>query len=73
MPPPSNTSTSSAGVATAIGTGTTSGRSAGGRETFGTEELAIVMSHFDIGIIDSIAEYPKGSRKAPKPRCGSRT
>jgi homoserine kinase type II len=24
------------------------------------------MSHFDIGVIDSIAEYPRGSRKAPK-------
>src|SRR4051794_19377485 len=38
----------------------------GHREAFGTEELAIVLSHFDIGIIDSIVEYPKGSRKAPK-------
>ena len=24
------------------------------------------MSHFDIGVIDSIVEYPRGSRKAPK-------
>lgn len=24
------------------------------------------MSHFDIGVLDSIVEYPKGSRKAPK-------
>jgi len=46
------------------GTGTT--RQTGGREAFGAEELAIVMSHFDIGIIDSILDYPKGSRKAPK-------
>ena len=38
----------------------------GQREAFATEELAIVLSHFDIGIIDSIVEYPKGSRKAPK-------
>src|SRR5579862_9266884 len=46
--------------------GTGSGRPGGGRETFATDELAIVMSHFDIGVIDSIAEYPRGSRKAPK-------
>jgi homoserine kinase type II len=36
------------------------------RETFGTEELAIVLSHFDIGVVESIVEYPRGSRKAPK-------
>lgn len=36
------------------------------REKFGGEELAIVLSHFDIGAIDSITEFPKGSRKAPK-------
>src|SRR4051812_30613455 len=46
------------------GTGTT--RQTGGREQFSAEELAIVMSHFDIGVIDSIVEYPRGSRKAPK-------
>src|SRR5436305_6349829 len=39
---------------------------AGQRESFSTEELAIVMSHFDIGVIDSIVEFPRGSRKAPK-------
>ncbi len=38
----------------------------GDREQFGVEELAVVMSHFDIGIIESIIEYPRGSRKAPK-------
>jgi Ser/Thr protein kinase RdoA (MazF antagonist) len=36
------------------------------REQFSAEELAIVMSHFDIGVIDSIVDYPRGSRKAPK-------
>ncbi len=46
------------------GTGMT--RQVGGRETFGAEELAIVLSHFDIGVVDSIVDYPKGSRKAPK-------
>src|SRR5271155_1265807 len=38
----------------------------GQRETFSAEELAIVLSHFDIGVIDSIVEFPRGSRKAPK-------
>jgi len=41
-------------------------RSPDGREKFSAEELAIVMSHFDIGAIDSIVEFPRGSRKAPK-------
>jgi len=46
------------------GTGQT--RQAGQREQFSADELAIVLSHFDIGIIDSIIEFPRGSRKAPK-------
>jgi homoserine kinase type II len=46
------------------GTGQT--RSSGQRETFSAEELAIVLSHFEIGVIDSIVEFPRGSRKAPK-------
>ncbi|HEY7116404.1 MAG TPA: phosphotransferase [Tepidisphaeraceae bacterium] len=41
-------------------------RQEGSRERFGTEELAIVLSHFDIGILQEIKEYPRGSRKAPK-------
>jgi homoserine kinase type II len=41
-------------------------RTTGQREKFGAEELATVLSHYDIGIIDSIAEFPRGSRKAPK-------
>src|SRR5580693_6513652 len=48
----------------ASGTGQT--RQTGAREAFSSEELAIVLSHFDIGIIDSIVDYPRGSRKAPK-------
>ncbi|HYE20894.1 MAG TPA: phosphotransferase [Tepidisphaeraceae bacterium] len=38
----------------------------GGRERFSAEELTIVMSHFDIGVIEQVTEYPRGSRKAPK-------
>jgi Ser/Thr protein kinase RdoA (MazF antagonist) len=41
-------------------------RQAGTREAFGAEELAIVLSHYDIGVFDSIVEFPRGSRKAPK-------
>lgn len=52
--------------ASVSGTGQTSAVGRGGREQFSAEELTIVMSHFDIGVIDSIVEYPRGSRKAPK-------
>src|SRR3954470_10893246 len=41
-------------------------RQGGQREKFSAEELAIVLSHFDIGVVDSIVEFPRGSRKAPK-------
>jgi homoserine kinase type II len=36
------------------------------RERFAPDELAIVMSHFDIGVIENITDFPRGSRKAPK-------
>ena len=36
------------------------------RETFGREELAIALSHFDLGVIKSIEDFPRGSRRAPK-------
>jgi Ser/Thr protein kinase RdoA (MazF antagonist) len=36
------------------------------REKFAADELAIILSHFDIGHISSIKDYPRGSRKAPK-------
>jgi homoserine kinase type II len=48
------------------GSGVSTSKHESGRERFGTEELAVVMSHFDIGIIEGISEYPRGSRKAPK-------
>lgn len=41
-------------------------RFAGQREKFGPEELPIVLSHYDIGVIESITEFPRGSRKSPK-------
>src|SRR5215212_8561393 len=50
--------------------GTSSGthqtKQSGQREKFAAEELGIVLSHFEIGIIESIVEFPRGSRKAPK-------
>ena len=48
------------------GTGATTNSKSGQRETFATDELAIVISHFDIGVVESIVEFPRGSRKAPK-------
>ena len=36
------------------------------RENFAPDELAIVLSHFDTGVISKIKEFPRGSRKAPK-------
>src|ERR1022692_2615543 len=49
-----------------IVSGTGQNRVAGLREQFSAEELAIVLSHFEIGVVDSIVEFPRGSRKAPK-------
>src|SRR5580704_2333586 len=46
--------------------GTGQNRVSGQREQFSAEELAIILSHFDIGVVDSIVEFPRGSRKAPK-------
>jgi len=36
------------------------------REKFGAEELAICLSHYDLGIISSITEFARGSRRSPK-------
>jgi len=44
----------------------TMGSSGGGRSSFAADELAIVMSHFEVGTIEAIQEFPRGSRKAPK-------
>src|SRR3954451_809534 len=46
-------------------------RQDGGRERFTAEELAVVLSNFDIGVIEPVTEYPRGSRKAPKPLIAS--
>lgn len=36
------------------------------RATFGAKELAICLSHYDLGVIHSIEDFPRGSRRAPK-------
>jgi Ser/Thr protein kinase RdoA (MazF antagonist) len=36
------------------------------RERFAPSELAVVLSHYDIGVIESAKEFPRGSRRAPK-------
>jgi homoserine kinase type II len=36
------------------------------REQFGTEELAVCLSHYDLGIVHRIQEFARGSRRAPK-------
>lgn len=38
----------------------------GGRESFSAEELGVVLSHFELGTIESISEFARGSRKSPK-------
>ncbi len=36
------------------------------RDTFDTDELAIVLSHYPLGVIESITEFARGSRRSPK-------
>ncbi len=38
----------------------------GEREHFSPSELAIVLSHYDLGVIESAKEFPRGSRRSPK-------
>ncbi len=38
----------------------------GDYETFTPEELAECLSHYDIGRVKNIAEFPRGSRRSPK-------
>ena len=61
---PGNESVGSVAISTAGSM--LSGASHGDRDVFAADELAIVLSHFDIGILSAIQEYPRGSRRAPK-------
>jgi len=38
------------------------------RERFDSHELAMVLSHYDLGPIEQLRAYPRGSRKSPKLR-----
>ncbi|MEM1109425.1 MAG: phosphotransferase [Planctomycetota bacterium] len=42
------------------------GTGAGGRQTFATDEVAVVLSYYDLGPLTEVREFPRGSRKAPK-------
>lgn len=52
-------------VSSAQSTAVSSG-ARGQRETFGRDELAIVLSHYDLGVIEAIQDFPRGSRRSPK-------
>lgn len=34
--------------------------------SFDAGELAVVLSHYDLGVIESVTEFPRGSRRSPK-------
>ena len=38
------------------------------RERFSPAELAVVLSHYDLGVIESAKEFPRGSSRSPKLR-----
>lgn len=59
-------SDSVAGVALALNVGNVSQPPASSRERFAAEELAIVLSHYDLGVLREVREFPRGSRRAPK-------
>lgn len=41
------------------------------REKFDVHELAIVLSHYDLGALEMLRDYPRGSRRSPKVRVKS--
>jgi Ser/Thr protein kinase RdoA (MazF antagonist) len=42
------------------------------RERFDAHELAMVLSHYDLGVIESLRVFPRGSRRSPKVKIKSR-
>ncbi len=42
------------------------------RERFDSHELAMVLSHYDLGAIENLRSYPRGSRRSPKIRIKSK-
>ncbi len=63
---PSNVTGTGAGSGGGTGRQQSAGGGGGGRDVFVADELAIVLSHFELGVIEALAEFPRGSRKAPK-------
>lgn len=59
-------SESVAGIAIALNVGNVAQPPASARERFAAEELAMVLSHYDLGVIRDVREFPRGSRRAPK-------
>ena len=54
------------GIMSTQGTSSSRHDSPTSRETFDSFELAICLSHYDLGIIHSIEPFNKGSRRSPK-------
>jgi Ser/Thr protein kinase RdoA (MazF antagonist) len=42
------------------------------RERFDAQELAIVLSHYELGVIEQLRVFPRGSRRSPKLRIKSK-
>ncbi len=57
---------SGSAAGTSSGGNVSSSKLSEGREGFDAFELAIVLSHFELGTIEAIQDFPRGSRKAPK-------
>lgn len=68
LPPDAATSSAQSGATQTSGATATqlSGGDGRTRDRFETYELSIVLSHYNIGTIEAIQEFPRGSRKAPK-------
>lgn len=64
LDPRSSVSASASGLGSITLSGGQSTKS--DRQQFAADELAIVLSHYKLGVIDKIKEFPRGSRKAPK-------
>jgi homoserine kinase type II len=42
-------------------------------ERFGWRELAVVLSHYELGVLEDVRVFPKGSRRAPKVKIVARS
>lgn len=69
--PPSQPNQKSAAVAAPSRLGPVQ-EEAGRHQRFDPHELAIVLSHYDLGVISDITAFKRGSRRAPKVRIRTR-